>query len=193
MPFGQVRYSNKAIIDFQYKHFLMISANIGILNNEIFMTLATRVREEADGSVGPHPRYPPSLNCITRVAALAHHIQFKMGIIKLVDVNLSKVPTQHLVSLVSSVTGTLMIEDVTGCDLVALLESANCRMLIIKNQSLGREESQALMRAMESRVEMVRLYNVRLDMETTATEYSGKGRCRFLEVLPNLPDLPDLL
>ena len=157
----------------------MISATIGILNIEVIMNLATRVREEADGSLGPHPRYPPGLNCITSVAFLVHLYQFKMGIIQLVDVNLSKVPTQHLVSLVSRVTN-LWITDVTGCDLVALLESANCRILSIKRQSLGREETQALVRAMESRVEMVMLYDVKLDMETLP-KYSGQGRCRFLE------------
>ena len=157
----------------------MISENIGILNNEVIMNLAARVKEEADAAVGP-PRRPPYLNCITCVAALAHHIQFKMGSIALVDVDLSKVPAQHLVSLVSILTSGLLIANVTGCDLVSILDSANCEMLIINSQSLGREETQALVRAMESRMEQVKLYDVELDMEALS-KYSGHGRCRVLE------------
>ena len=154
--------------------FFMISVKMGILKNEVIMNLATRVREEATG--------PPSLkaNEISSVAALAHHIQFNIDYIILAHVDLSTVPTQHLVSLVSSVTRTLLIEDVNGCDLVTLLDSVKCGGLSINRQSLGREETQALVRALESHVEKMRLYDVELDIEALL-EYSGQGRCRFLD------------
>ena len=72
----------------------------------------------------------------------------------------------------------LHISNVSGCDLVSLLTSLKCQELIIHRQTLGREETQALVRAMESDVERVRLnVEVTLDIEAL-TEYSGQGVCR---------------
>ena len=54
-------------------------------------------------------------------------------------------------------------------------------MTVSRCKKLAREETQALVRAMESRVEKVLLYNVdELDMEALS-KYSGQGRCRVLE------------
>lgn len=49
-------------------------------------------------------------------------------------------------------------------------------------QSLDREETQALVQAMESGVERVLLNSVTLDMETLET-YSGQGRCWDVRLL----------
>ena len=75
-------------------------------------------------------------------------------------------------------TTELHIENVSaGCDLVSLLTSLKCKYLDISSQSLGREETQALVQAMESDMEMVALWDeVTLDMEALA-EYSGQGVC----------------
>ena len=79
----------------------------------------------------------------------------------LYHVDLSHVPAQHLASLVSCVTSELRIENVSGCDLVSLFKSLKCKVLYISNQSLGREETWALVQAMESRVGEVTLTEVR--------------------------------
>ena len=126
------------------------------------------------------------------MASLAHHgLLGSVNMLSLGFVDLSPVPTQHLVSLASCVTRYLCINEVSGCDLVSLLKSVKCRILHIRRQTLGRELTQALVQAMESRVEKLRLCEfVRLgdkkgegkvDIEAL-TEYSGQGRCRTLEV-----------
>ena len=114
-------------------------------------------------------------------ASLAHHgLLGSVGIMKLLGIDLSQVPTQHLASLASCVTGDLFIQNVSGCDLVSVLDSLNCEMLRIGGQSLGREETQALVQAMDSRLEIVMLGDqVTLDIEALA-EYNGHGVCRIL-------------
>ena len=98
------------------------------------------------------------------------------------EIDLGTVPIQHLISLLSSVKRTVNIGyEVTGLDLVTILDSLQCQEIRLGCERLGREETQALVRAMESRVEKVFLYNeIELDMEVLS-EYSGQGRCRVLE------------
>ena len=115
-------------------------------------------------------------------ASLANHgLLSSVKLLKLKDVDLSPVPAQHLASLVSYVPSHLSIENVSGCDLVSILTCIKCYELHIHRQSLGKEETQALVQAMESRVVKVRLGSeVTLDIEAL-TEYSasgGKGVCR---------------
>ena len=114
--------------------FLFLSGNIGILDTEVIMNLVVRVRNEARGRRSG--RIPPNLECLICAAFLAHHIQFITGFITLADVDLSTIPQNHLVSLVSSVTRELLIENVSGCDLVTLLDSVNSERLNIKRQRL---------------------------------------------------------
>merc|ERR1712137_1081359 len=99
----------------------------------------------------------------------------------LIDVDLSSVPAEHLASLTSRVTGSAHICNVSGCDLVTILDSVKSDLwLSISRQSLGNEETEALVRAMESRV-------VRLDLDgelaknmKVLIEYSGEGKCRIV-------------
>ena len=116
-------------------------------------------------------------------ASLAHHGLFgSVDTLWLLDVDLSQVPAQHLASLALCVTFRLSIRNVSGCDLVSILSSAKCEFLYIYGQSLGSEETRALVQAMESGVEEVRLTNgVTLDIEAL-TEYSGQGVCRNVEL-----------
>ena len=96
---------------------------------------------------------------------------------KLQNVDLSSVPAKHMASLASSVTRILAIVNVRG-NLVSLLTSLKCQMFGISRQSLGREETRALVHSMELQVEMVLLsVESTLDMESLA-EYSGQGVCR---------------
>ena len=61
-------------------------------------------------------------------------------------------------------------------------------MLHIGRQSLGSEETQALVQAMESRVEEVRLFsNVTLDIRDLM-EYSGQGKCGMVECYEDTMD-----
>ena len=93
----------------------------------------------------------------------------------------TSLPAEQLASLVSSVTEWVSIENVSGCDLVNILDSVKSKQLTIFSQSLGREETQALVRAMESRVEKVRLHaEVKLDI-IVLMEYSGRGKCGEVE------------
>ena len=130
-------------------------------------------------------RFRNSFNVETRMndlmcsASLAHKgLLDSVRLMALRDLNLSSIPSKHLASLVSCVTRLLRIQNVTGCDLVSILSSLKCEMLVIRSQSLGREETRALVQAMDAGVEEVELHgDVTLDIEALA-EYSGQGRCR---------------
>ena len=124
--------------------------------------------------------YQPKLPEITCAASLAHH--GLLGSVKdmsLDDVDLTSVPAEHLASLASSVTGRVYIENVSGCDLVTILDSVKSRVLNISRQRLGSsEETQALVRALESGVETVGLdCSVTLNI-SDLREYSGQGKWR---------------
>ena len=73
------------------------------------------------------------------------------------NLNLRGTPTKHMASLVSCVTHSLYIDKVQNCDLVSILTSLKCQELFITRQSLGREETRALVCAMESCVQVVKL------------------------------------
>ena len=76
--------------------------------------------------------------------------------------DLSSIPSQYLASLVSQVTSWIYVDNIKGCDLVSILDRVKSKDLSISNQRLGKEETQALVRAMETRVESVVLYDVDL-------------------------------
>ena len=119
-------------------------------------------------------------------ASLAHHgLLGSVYKLRLYYVDLSPVPAQHLASLFSCVTRELRIENVSGCDLVSLLSSLKCKWFISR-QSLGREETRALVRAMETGLKALLLGcgEMTLDMEALA-EYSGQGVCRVVELYYN--------
>ena len=74
--------------------------------------------------------YAPSLPEIACAASLAHHgLLGSISEVWLKDVNLTSVPAQHLASLASYVTKCVTIENVSGCDLVTILDSLNCQVL----------------------------------------------------------------
>ena len=99
--------------------------------------------------------------------------------LELGDLDLTNIPSEHLAALASWVTSSceVSIYNVTGIDMVSFLDSLQCQKLRIDYQNLWREETQALVQAMESRVEEVDLGSVTFDVETLVT-YSGDGRCR---------------
>ena len=120
---------------------------------------------------------------IACVASLAHHRLLRsVNSLILSDVNLSSIPVDHLVSLVSCVTESVNIGNVSSCDLSPILDSLQCKQLDIESQSLNTEETQALVRAMETGVEDVSLSeDVTVDIKAL-TEYSGQGKCTLVRV-----------
>ena len=72
-------------------------------------------------------------------ASLTHHgLLGSVDTLRLVDVDLSLVPAQHLSSLASCVTWSLSVKGVSGRDLVCILTSVKCQELKIIRQSLVR-------------------------------------------------------
>ena len=118
------------------------------------------------------------------VASLAHHgllrsVNYLMLMLSKVD--LSSVPADHLASLASCVTGVVDVWNVRGYGLSTILDNVKCESLTISSQSLNTEETQALVRAMETGVEEVSLcyYHGNVDIETLI-KYSGRGKCRLV-------------
>ena len=94
--------------------------------------------------------------------------------------DLSIVPIGHLASLVSSVKGTVNIEEFNDGDLVTIFDSLKCKALSISHQRLGRSQSYALGRAMESCVTVVMLFEVDGIDVKAMTEYTDLRRCMNL-------------
>ena len=115
---------------------------------------------------------------ITCGASLAYHglLGFLSYGLWLEDKDLTLLPPEHWASLVSCVKEQLCIRNASGRDLVPILDSVKCRDLNIKSQNLNKEETQALVQAMETRVERVILRDVTLEIRAL-TEYSGQGKC----------------
>ena len=120
---------------------------------------------------------------IISAASLAHHGMLgSVDVMSLLNVNLSSVANNHLTSLASCMMKCVYIHNVSNCDLVSILDSLKCTGLRISCQTLSSEETRALVRAMESRVEEVELGewgDLSLDI-TALTQYSGQGMCRHV-------------
>ena len=120
---------------------------------------------------------------ITTAASLAHHGMLgSVQSMRLSDVDLSSVPAEHLASLASCVTRSVSICNVSNCDLVSILDSVKSVELNISRQTLSSEETRALVRAMETGVELVVLGRggeMSLDIRAL-TQYSGQGKCEWV-------------
>ena len=147
----------------------------GVLAFGVLDSLVERVKDKIDDD-------PSSLPVVICAASLAHHGYLgSVEEMRLSDVDLTSVPAEHLASLVSSVIGYVAIYNVSSCGLVTILDSVKSERLRIFKQSLDSEETRALVRAMESRVEDVRLGDkVTLDIGALL-EYSGQGKCGEVE------------
>ena len=139
----------------------------------MFENLTRRVRSDTLCTLNNLPE-------ITCVASLAHHgLLGSVFLLRLHDVDLTSVPADHLVSLVSSVKakGAVLIENVNGRGLVTILDNVKSESLIIERQNLSRKETKAIMRAIESGVKKLELWDgVTLDIRVLK-EYNGQGKC----------------
>ena len=167
--------------------------NRGVIPSGVFDSLARKIKPKLYES--------PSLNVLTCAVNLAHngYLFDVMGLwlgdqeaeegmmlegedlTTVPAVDLSTIPAEHLASLVSTLTGYFSIEKIRGCDLVAMMDSLKTPMVVIYCQSLNTEETGALVRAMESRVEKLWLgWKVELDIEVLKG-YSGQGKCMWIK------------
>ena len=136
-----------------------------------------------------------TLELISAAARLAHYGQIGFDHLFLRLKDLSTVPGEHLCSLASSVRTTFYIQAVRGCDLVKIIDSVRTNKLGILNQNLDKEATEALVQAMDSRIERAEIGYYKLspywgksvmgeedimwmlDMEALS-KYNGKGRCK---------------
>jgi len=121
---------------------------------------------------------PARLEDMTLAGSLAH--LGLLGPLNSIDLdanNQASIPAQHLASLLSCVKHV----NISGCDNIeTIMESVQSFGLRISNQCLSSGETQALVLAMETRVEKVSLsLGVTVDIEAL-TKYSGQGRCHTL-------------
>ena len=140
--------------------FIFFIESKGILDPGLIENLAERVRREKR-ELEEYSQYgtPWPLSVITYAASLTHNGPLRsLEDIWLCDEDLTSVPAEHLASLASSVTGRVDITNSCDCGsgLVTFLDNVKSEQLVIR-QNLNSEETQALMRAMESRVREVQL------------------------------------
>ena len=154
----------------------MILEARGILSPDKIETLNERIRNVLENT-DPFGTATDD-RVVMCTASLAHHsLLDSVSYMRLND-DLCKVPAKHLASLVSRVTNNLLISNVTGCDMVNLFTSLKCKSLAMYRLSLGREETRALVQAMEYQLQSVTIFDeVTLDIEALV-EYSGQGECR---------------
>ena len=157
----------------------MILEARGILDTDKIERLKNRVRYALEDNENEKDI---RLKLIMCGASLAHHgLLDSVKDLRLYNINLSSVPAQHLTSLASCVTSKLFIMNVSGCDMVTLLTCLKCRMLHICRQSLGREDTRALVQAMHLVLFLVLDYEVTLDIDAL-TKYNGQGVCWRVEL-----------
>ena len=137
-----------------------------------------------------------TLELVTAAARLAHYGQLELDHLSGRFKNLSTVPGEHLCSLVSSVRNTFRIQTIGGCDLIKIIDSIKCYKLGIFNLKLDREATEAVVRAIDTRIQLAeisvcKMYrfqrreqelkekDIRSMLDTKAlTKYNGKGRCK---------------
>ena len=99
--------------------------------------------------------------------------------------NLRSLPGNHLQTLVSCATESVSAGNVTDQDLATLLDNVKCKKLnLVDEQTLNQEETEALVQAMTSRVEIVQLFtdSVRMDLDTLR-KYKGGGKCKEVHII----------
>jgi len=145
----------------------------GFLPTDVIESLAKRIRDMLRNW---HRQLPEAISC---AANLAH--RGLLGPVKklmLANVDLSSVPTERLSSLVSSVTKAIYIKNVSGCNLVNIIDSFNnIQRCFFNSQILNQFSTKALVGVLEDRVSHVVLSRVTLDIEALV-KYSGQGKCR---------------
>ncbi len=155
-----------------------------LINIEVLKSFAARVRKMLELNTSSSP------SLLTCAGSLAFHGLLGQGYIRLrlVNVDLTSIPAESLAALART-PSSCVVSKVSENGLISFLNNLDCYALDI-DQSLGREETQALVQAMESGVEKVRLKSVNFDIETLIT-YSGEGFCGQVVIDYNYDYDPD--
>ena len=175
MPDGLVKHKKICSFVLKLYIFLFFVESRGFLQTELIESLVKWTKDKLQSF------RPPLLHEIATAASLANHgVLGSVESVNLKNVDLASVPAEHLASLASCVTVAVGIINVSNTDLSPILDNIKIEGLSISSQTLSSEETRALVRAMESGVECVRLGawgDVYLDI-TALTQYSGQGKCR---------------
>ena len=136
--------------------------------------------------------HTPLIPEIITAATLAHHgfmdsvqensLGRYVANMKLQNVDLSRFPVAHLASLASCVEGTLVLENLTNCPLIRILDRFQGRTLEISEMSLNEEETLAVKQRLESNVWMLQLgFNGEVTLSfDNLMEYNGRGVCEVM-------------
>ena len=129
--------------------------------------------------------YRPPLSQVISAASLARQgFLTSVRSLALVDVDITGVPTEDMAKLSECVTESVYIENLRG-DVTLVFSNINCVVLVIDKIALSSSDTQALVGAMDTRVEEVNLYEgVTLDLGTLA-QYDGTGKCGYLRTWNN--------
>ena len=161
---------------------------------EIFLILKSDVeRRVATIRVifDPHP-FPLTVKNIADAASLAHHgFLGSVRGLRLKEVNLSSIPIKNLASLVACAQDKVRIDNVNVSSLIPILDNVQCEYLSITNQAMRTRATQALVRAMMTRVRKVSICLHRAgvfgyqeaDLVEELTKYDGKGKCEKVDFL----------
>lgn len=124
---------------------------------------------------------------IPYAASFAHHgllndvgLWYYGSLLLLRNFNLSSVPAEHLASLVSLVNDCILVWNVSGLGLVTILDNIKCGCLLrMYSQSLDSKETEALVRAVESRgVKVILDDDVTIDIKTLSSKSVFLDRSR---------------
>ena len=149
------------------------------LPNDVIESLAKRIRGTLNGICLCRIRHHCTPAYTTAASLLQNGVVGSLERMHMHYLDLSSVPAEHLALLASNVTTVVSIRNVSNTDLSPILDNLKCIQFDTSGQSLGREETQALVRSMESNIERVTLgwvEVVNLDI-MALTQYNGEGRC----------------
>ena len=163
----------------------------GNLQSEVMAELAREIERSCSTIfISGDPKQAIALSNLLSLGVIesVQHLDLELnpGISSL---DLGSLPGNHLLTLVPCVTESITIRDVTNYDVTTLIESVRCKELILSGQKLNQEETEALVRAMTTRVEILQLdmdavgldYSVSLYLDfDTLTNYTGDGICRVV-------------
>ena len=152
--------------------------------------LATRIRGMIEDNFGDITVDPDDLDNSTMslqdlaiTASLVHHdmLGVSIKVLELWTGNISSIPPEHLGSLASCVTETVLIGSraITSPNLGVLMDKVKSEMIEIGKcyETFGTDGILALVRAMQTRVKKVILYKTPLVVKTLLKTYCGRGRC----------------
>ena len=153
--------------------------------------LQPEVLVELAGAIESHIMIWGEVKFKENYMALANLISY--GVIESVqNLKLTVSPCDHLQALLPCVRGTIHISnlwpdfknDAKKCNLAPFLDAITCKELHLEIEKMNQEETEALVRAMTTRVEILHLetfFWFQIDFDTFS-KYEGDGKCREVHI-----------